>query len=274
MNEIDVVVDVRQSPDTAELIVSKQKVAFSGEARTIGSPVETRIGLTSRKAKVSVFAVAEPVDGFVIAARVKNVGAVPFAIDRVVFEHQYRQVQTVHVGSMVAQQPTASVALGPQHPEKEGLLQPGEASDYYLPHCLYDGVALTVVSLPPTQFWIAVYSEKEEVGRVAGKNLQPFFDRTGIKFHRRAMPLFGTLPESDRLSVIKAAAPLRGREKEQWPSAGAEPLDDAPHIFVVRAGEDLGVLVTPTEDRGVEIVDIVHPSALEQSGQAVEGAKQ
>jgi len=28
MNEIDVVVDLRQSPDTAELIVSKQKLAL------------------------------------------------------------------------------------------------------------------------------------------------------------------------------------------------------------------------------------------------------
>ena len=35
MKEIDLVVDVRQSPDTAELIVLKQKVAFSGEASLV-----------------------------------------------------------------------------------------------------------------------------------------------------------------------------------------------------------------------------------------------
>ena len=49
MNEFDIVVDVRQSPDTSELIILKQKVAFSGETSLVGGPVESRVGLTAAR---------------------------------------------------------------------------------------------------------------------------------------------------------------------------------------------------------------------------------
>src|SRR5439155_14468021 len=100
--------------------------------------------------------------------------------------------------------------------------------------------------------------------RLDGEHIQPFFDRAQIVFHRRAVPIFDTLPEADRLAVIKAVAPLRGMERDQWPSAGAQPLDGVPLAFVVRAGEDLGVVVAQTEDRSVEVADIVRESVLDQ----------
>jgi hypothetical protein len=43
MSEIEVVVDVRPSPDSNELIVVKQKLTVSGELRPSGPPMETRI---------------------------------------------------------------------------------------------------------------------------------------------------------------------------------------------------------------------------------------
>jgi hypothetical protein len=154
MNEIDVVVDVRQSPDTSELIVLKQKVAFGGEASLIGAPVEAR------------------------------------------------------------------------------------------------------------------------VSRVGEEHVWPFLQRSGIVVHRRAAPRFGTLLDADRLAVIRAVAPLRGAQPGQWAAAGANPLEWAPSNFVVRAGEDLSVVVTPAPDKGVEIVDIVRQSALEQFDGQDKGPKQ
>jgi hypothetical protein len=59
MNQIDVVVDVRPSPDTAERIVSKQKLAISGEVHLVGSPVESRISLITREGQVSAGESAE-----------------------------------------------------------------------------------------------------------------------------------------------------------------------------------------------------------------------
>jgi hypothetical protein len=89
-------------------------------------------------------------------------------------------------------------------------------------------------------------------------------DELRVVFHRRARPVFDTLPEGDRNAILRAVAPLRGRERDQWPSAGARPLRGLPLDFVVRAGDELDVIVTQTEDKGVEVVDIIRPSALNQ----------
>ena len=88
--------------------------------------------------------------------------------------------------------------------------------------------------------------------------------RSGITIHRQALPIFDTMPESVRLSVMEAVAPLRRLETDQWPSNGAQPFDAIPHAFILRAGEDSSVIVTQTEDKGVEIVDIVRHAILEQ----------
>jgi hypothetical protein len=274
MNEINFVVDVRPSLDAAEIIVSKQKVAFSGEARLIGSPVESRVVLLTRKAKVSVFAFANREHGFVVAARVKNVGSVPFEITRVVFEHKYKQPQEVRLGTLVAHECGGSVDFFPKDQSQKGPLQPGEEREYYLPQSMYDGVALLGVSLPSDQFWLAAYSGTEEVGRLGGERVQPFFDRVPIVFHRRAVPIFDTLPETDRLALIRTVARLRGIERDRWPSAGAQPLEGTPFAFVVRVGEDLGVIVSQTEDKKVEVGDIIRESVLDQFVTPGEGSKQ
>jgi hypothetical protein len=274
MNEINVVVDVRQSPDAAEIIVSKQRMAFSGEARLVGSPVESRVGLLTRKAKVSVFAFAERGYGFVVAARVKNIGTVPYEITRVVFEHKYKHPHEVRLGTVVAQERGGSIDFFPRDTSQKGLLQPGDEREYYLPQDLYDGVALLGVSLSPDQFCIAAYSGTEEVGRIGGEFVRPFFDRSHIVFHRRVLPIFGTLLEADRLAIIRSVAPLRGVERDRWPSIGAQPLEGTPLAFIVRANEDLGVIIAQTEDKKVEIVDIVRASVLEQVDTPGEGLKQ
>jgi hypothetical protein len=98
-------------------------------------------------------------------------------------------------------------------------------------------------------------------------------DELSVVFHRRARPVFDTLPEGDRNTILREVAPLRGRERDQWPSAGARPLQGVPLAFVVRAGDELDVIVTQTEDKGVEVVDIIRPSALKQFDTTDEGLK-
>lgn len=273
MNEIDVVVDVRPSPDSAELIVSKQKLAFSGEAHLVGSPVESRVGLLARKAKIQVFAFAELGYGYVVAVRIKNVGTVPFGITRVVFEYKYKEVQEVRFGSTQAQEVGGSIDLAPRVQDTLRPAQPGEEREYFLPQEFYDGIALQVLGLPADRYWFAVYSGTEQIGRLGGEWIRPFFDRVNIVFHRRAIPIFDTLPEKDRLAVVQAVAPLRTISQEQWPSAGAEPIDGEPNTFVIRASNELGVVVTLTDDNKIQVTDIVRESLLEQIGQPAEGVK-
>src|SRR6185437_15709008 len=129
------------------------------------------------------------------------------------------------LGSEDEQDMECAVHLLPRDKGRHGLLQPGEEQDYILQSGLFDEVALVATTLPCTHYWIAAYCGFEELGRVAGEHLQPYLGRTGITFHRRAMPLFDTLPAVDRFAVLKAAASLRGRERDQWPSAGAQPLE-------------------------------------------------
>jgi hypothetical protein len=274
MNEINVVVDVRPSPDTAEIIVSKQKVAFNGEARLVGSPVESRVGLMTRKAKVSIFEFAEIGYGFAVGARVKNVGTVPFEITRVVFEHKFKQPQEVRFRSTVAQEIGGSIDFVPKDRSQTGSLHPGDERDYYLSQAMFDGVALLGISLPPDQFWIAAYNGTEEVGRIGGEYVRPFFDRSLIVFHRRVVPIFDTLLEAERLAIIRSVAPLRGMQPDRWTSVGAQPLEGTPRAFIVRANDDLVVVITQTEDKKVEIEDIVRKSFLEQIDTLGEESKQ
>jgi hypothetical protein len=98
-------------------------------------------------------------------------------------------------------------------------------------------------------------------------------DELRVVFHRRARPVFDTLPEADRNAILRAVAPLRGSERDQWPSAGARPLQGVPLAFVVHAGDELDVIVTQTQDKGVEVVDIIRPSALKQFDTTAEGSK-
>jgi hypothetical protein len=141
MNEIDVVVDVRQSPDNGELLVVKQKYLTTGEVRAVGPPVETRLDL--------------------------------------------------------------------------------------------------MASLPL---------------------LRDF----GLIVHRRARPIFDTLPESERLAILKAVAPLRGLDRERWSTSGAEPVDGLPDVYAVRATPELRALIAGTESKGIEVVDIVRDAAFDE----------
>ncbi len=265
MNQIDVVVDVRQSLDTAELIVSKQRLTFNGEASLVGPPVETRVGFVTRKAQVTVFGFAEMGTGLILAARVKNIGTVTFPIDRVAFEHQFEQPQDFPLKSgIVTYEIGGGVDLIPRNETRKGPFQSGEEREYYFPPMMFDGVVLLAASLAPSRFWIAAYCGTEQVGKLGGEYVLPYLNRSGIEINRQALPLFDTMPEAGRLAVIKAVAALRGLERDQWSTKGAQPLEGIPHAFVLRASEDSSVIVTQTEHKGVEIVDIVRRAILDQ----------
>jgi hypothetical protein len=258
MSEIEVVVDVRRSADTGELIVSKQKVAFSGEARLIGAPVEARVGLVTRKARLSVFAFAEPGSASVIAAWVENVSPVAVEITRVAFGPQQEQAPPGQADAVSGR------ASGEGFPRSsgngsKGWLERAEVREYHLRQ-----ISPRWAAMPPSRFWVAAYSGGEEVGRVVVASRGLFLDRSGITFHRLAMPRFDTLLEWERLEVLRAVAPLRGMDRDQWLAAGAQPLEGDDHTFVVWTSGDLGAIVIQTEEKGVELRDVVRESSLEQ----------
>lgn len=177
MNEIDVVVEVRQSPDSGELIVVKQKYLATGDIRPAGSPVETRIELMARKARLSPFTFADLRMGLVpVAVKVENVGVVAFSLDRVALVFEYEEPQQAWIKpGLPAHSRGGSIDLFPRVPDEIALLQPGETRDYLLPPQFSAEVAALCAALTPSRFWIAAYSSQQEVGRVGGQYLQPFF---------------------------------------------------------------------------------------------------
>ena len=90
---------------------------------------------------------------------------------------------------------------------------------------------------------------------------------TDWRIDRRAQPIFDTLPASKQLDVLAAVAPLEGKDRETWPAlfpGKVKKFESIPHVYVVSVPPELALLVTQTEDKGVDVVDIVRTDALEQ----------
>lgn len=276
MKELDVVVDVRPSADTDELIVTKQTVSFSGDADLVGGPKETRVRFAHRKAQLSPTGYLDITQAFTIGVKVKNVGVAPFTVDRVAIEYQPERSQTTPLnGESVSASEGGSVVLHPAPYTKPGdLLLAGEALDYILPTSAFEDLAIKLIGLSPSRYWIAAYSRGEEVGRLGGEQFRLLLSNVTLRFHRRAQPLFDTLPEPSRLAVIRTVTPLRNVDPKDWPAHGAKPLEEGGETFVVDPGENLLVLLTPFQPKGVEIADIVQKTALRQFHEATEDVTQ
>ena len=218
-----------------------------------------------RQAQVSAFRFVETGNGDLLGARVMNLGTVPLEIDRVAFEYRFEDPDEFVGGwGRVVHEIGGGVELLLRHEAGKGSLQSEEVREYYLPRPMSDHAVLVGAALTPPRFWIAAYSGIREVGRAGGELIRRILDGSGVTVNRRAAPFFDNMPESVRLTVLEAIAPLRGVEPGKWPSTGAKPLEGVPMTFVVRAAEDLIILVTPTEDEGIEIVDLVRKGVLEE----------
>ncbi len=89
MKEIEVVVDLRPSPDSPQLILVKQKLAAEGDRlMLVGDPHEECVELGGPRVTIKVAAWADNRTGFVPTAIVSNVGMSPIEVSRVavVFE--------------------------------------------------------------------------------------------------------------------------------------------------------------------------------------------
>ena len=261
MNQIDVVMDVGESLDTAEPIVSTR----GGGANFVGQPGDTRVVPMIRKAKVSAFRFTESGNGVRLGVRVKNLATVPIEIDRVAFEYRFEDPDEFSAAwGRVVQEIGGGVELLPRHEARKGPLPPGEEREYSLSHLMSDRAVLVAESLAPSRFWIAAYSGSTEVGRGGGEVIRRILDPSRITVNRRASLFFQTMPDSVRLTVLETISPLRGIEVGQWPSSGAKPLEGSPRTFVSHAAEDPVLVLTPTEGEGVEIVDMIREGILEQ----------
>lgn len=115
MKAIEVIVDIKTSPDEPELVVVKQRLAAEGgELRLIGEPVETRLPLTARLVRG---------DPRFDLKRVKVGRLASTAIDQLAEHERFRLIEEVN----------ALAALPPnQWPEEKLLLLEGDSPGYLL----------------------------------------------------------------------------------------------------------------------------------------------
>ncbi len=59
-------------------------------------------------------------------------------------------------------------------------------------------------------------------------------------------------------------------DRERWPSAGAVPVDGLASVYAMRVASDLRALVSQTQSKGIEIIDIVRAVLLDQADAAPE----
>lgn len=278
MSEIEFITDVRQSPDSGELIVVKQRMAIAGEVNPVGPPIEVRLGRQKWTAQLEPFLSTDLATGTTFGVNVRNTGVVPFTLERVLFSHRFdvsgpvmrpTGIPPILLDDGIALIPWPEDRVGPDQSTEQCRyfkVQPGEDRTFYFPAERVDEVSLVMASLAPRQYWIAAYGGGEELGRLSGEHFRGYTAPARLTLHRRALPAFDALSDRERMAVLTTVAPLRGRQHAQWASDTVRPLEGDPNTFALRTSDGLIVLVTPTKDGGVEILDLFREEALELLG--------
>jgi hypothetical protein len=276
MKEIEVVVDVRPSPDTPELIIVKQKLATgNGDVHVVGAPAETRVGMAARRARLVPGECAEPGIGYALTARVLNVSLVPLEVTRVAIEFQHEPPREVTVRGAQATEVGTAMDFLPKDPGRGGPLQPGEARDYYLPGEMVEAASQLGDGVSPDRYGIAAYAGNDRVAWAEGRDVRPYLDRGRVRVHRRARPAMDALRESDRLLVLRAAGSLLGKDPARWAEQGLSRVGPE-SVYLMPVSAELRAFVRPVggppTGPHIEILDLVREETLRRFADGREGA--
>ncbi len=260
MKEIDVILDIQPSPDTPELIVTKQRVVAEGTAlQLVGTPRQERLNIGLPRVQISLGERAKTDLGYVLTAEVANVGMTPVELGEValVFPQDRRGNGTDArpIVTTFELQPVEAAA---------GPIFPGHARTYYLPMEFYDVVAHKARALRPDQFHLAAFAGDKEVGRVEGDSIRPFLDRSRVDVSARAQIAFDALKTPEKMRLLELLSALATREPETWEETLARRLDDVSQLYVVSVAPDLRAIVVPKAGGRIDLVDLVRAETLKQ----------
>lgn len=260
MNEFDVVIDVRPSPDTPELIVMKQKLVADTSLHLVGQPREERVGMGLPRVKIAMGEVARGGIGYVMTAKVTNVGLNPIEIKEVslVFDKDRR------AAGEKARPVTTSFRFE-QLENATGTLPPAHSRSYYLSMEMYEHVAQKARAFRPDDYRIAVFmSDREEIGSLPGKHVAPFLDRTRIKVEPRAEIVLDGLSEVQRIWLMEALGSLVGQAPSSWPREKVRRPDPSSDLYLVRVLPNFQAVIAPSGTDELRLLDLVHDETLKQ----------
>lgn len=265
MNEIDVIVDVRQVPGELDLIVVRQRLAFSGEPTLVGPPTESRIQLSARKATVRVSIAAEHGVGLVLIAHVKNVGLA--LLDRIAVGcwWVYPTPRPVNGSGLKGEQAGGELSFNPSAGAEKGPLLPGETREYYLPSDFFFYAGRELRNLPPENFGIRVVAGEDELARLYGEVILPYLDLPATMgrpaMDRRVRGLLDALRGEEKEQTEKALDFLARNPPGAWP--GAQPLEPD-GMFLLPITDAIHLVARKPEGfKTAEVTDILRREVVE-----------
>jgi hypothetical protein len=260
LKEIEVILDMRPSPDSPEFILVKQKLAAEGDRlMLVGEPHEQRVEVGGPRVTIQLAERADHQVGFVNTAKVRNVGMSPIEVSGVAVVFAAGKLtpgETLPTGpSSYKYEPLEPVA---------GPLYPGHVRTYYLPMSLYDAVLYQAKKTPPSGFWVAGFVGEAEVGRCEGKYLQPFLDRGMIQYERRAEIALDSLHEAQRFRILRRLFDFASEDFLPLNKEDLKVLDPAKNVYLVKVMPGYSAVVARLDANRILLMDVVSEESLKQ----------
>jgi len=260
LNEISVLVDIRVSPDSPDLVLVRRQLAIvNGELQLIGEPVESSLSLHVPRIVATARWSGNSQVGPAIIVSVRNTGFTPVEMISVMFVWQ---------GPADAQNATANgheqalisseLQLLPRDRKQVGMLLPGKAQEWYLPFS-YEAAVRVSLSLPPTGYKIVVLVGNEQVAEVPGEQLQPLFDRFGDgpqpRMGDQLRSVVASLPPTIQERLTESLRALSATPVEVWSQLpNLNKLENS--LYLLGVPPDYRVLFRRHRRGGIELIDV------------------
>jgi hypothetical protein len=261
VKELEVVVDVRPSPDSPELIVVKQKLVVNGDdLHPVGPPSEQRIGMAIPRARLSLSMLVSGETSNFLLVRVDNIGLVPLQVTRVTFEYT-REQPPEETG-----QPGGAIPFIPSERVEPETIPVGGRREWYLPTDAYEEMRGLAARLSPDRYRIAAYAELQEVGTLPGFQVREWLDlpaqlQKPLLITGLARTALDSLPAEERERIVQSVIDLVRKGLENG-AADAIPLSEDHSVYLLRVPPDWQAFVRRWGSRGVEFFHLVREATL------------
>jgi len=263
VKEIQVLSDVRLSPDSVELILTHQTMAVEGgELYPVGDATESRVPLLVRRARITFGASADNLAGFVAVAHVQNICLIPFEVTKVALAYRNAEPQKVKIGGRDTEEIGGSYHFIPKDRKQVGPLLPLETKEYYLPAHIADSVLELMHNLPAQNVKVVAYADKDIVGEAPAREALQVFDfarqsRPGsVRLASAAKYMLAGLDveSSERIqSALRDLAMTAPDQRKAYPSLTK--VDD--ELDLLSLPPDFRVLLRLYPQGGLEVVDVI-----------------
>jgi hypothetical protein len=247
------------------LVLVRQKLALvGGDLRLVGDPVEEKMPLTARRAKITLSMSVDMQIGYAVVARIQNIGMVPLDITKVFFEYRFPDADEKPPTPSIPTAVGGSFGLTPRERKASGAILPGESRDWVLPLDYYGEAFQEVSTRSEESYKIVAYAGPDPVAEAPGKLVRPYLDpgleryksSWGLRMNSHMQNKFLSLEADARNRILDEVKPLQERPTEEWTSIpGVIPVEGDRYFLAVPP--DYQVLLRRFRRGPVELLDVL-----------------